>query len=385
IEDVQASDLGSDYWVEVIGVCGRAEQRGYTIVSPTVAIVRQPQGGSFCAGSAVVLEVEAQIGGGGQRVEYQWRRNGQPLADGGNVSGTRTAQLRIDPAGTANGGTYDVVVTVYPGGVQATSSGAQVEVVQPAQIVRQPQGGQFCGGRPLSLEVQATGGGLTYQWTKDGQPLTGATSARYEVTAATEGNSGRYVCVIRNACGEIRTEEVEVDVVSLPRIVQDVPAVVQVQLGQPLVLEIQASGDELQYQWYKDWQPIAGATSPRYEKSAAEQGDVGTYWCVVQNRCDSAWSRQAQVQVVVSVAEAKERAVLEVVPQPVLGGVMEIRYVVEGEGVIVVRDVAGREVERRLVMGTGRTVVAVSGSGTYTVQIEQAGRVIGQRVVVVVR
>ncbi|MDW8226079.1 MAG: immunoglobulin domain-containing protein, partial [Bacteroidota bacterium] len=127
IEDVQASDLGSDYWVEVIGVCGRAEQRGYTIVSPTVAIVRQPQGGSFCAGSAVVLEVEAQIGGGGQRVEYQWRRNGQPLADGGNVSGTRTAQLRIDPAGTANGGTYDVVVTVYPGGVQATSSGAQVE------------------------------------------------------------------------------------------------------------------------------------------------------------------------------------------------------------------------------------------------------------------
>ncbi|MCS6965603.1 MAG: immunoglobulin domain-containing protein, partial [Candidatus Kapabacteria bacterium] len=168
-------------------------------------------------------------------------------------------------------------------------------------------------------------------------------------------------------------------------IVQDVPAVVQVQLGQPLVLEIQASGDELQYQWYKDWQPIAGATSPRYEKSAAEQGDVGTYWCVVQNRCDSAWSRQAQVQVVVSVAEAKERAVLEVVPQPVLGGVMEIRYVVEGEGVIVVRDAAGREVERRLVMGTGRTVVAVSGSGTYTVQIEQAGRVIGQRVVVVVR
>ncbi|MEN3027050.1 MAG: immunoglobulin domain-containing protein, partial [Chlorobiota bacterium] len=386
IEDVQVSDLGSDYWVEVVGVCGRAEQRGYTIVSPTVAIVRQPQGGSFCAGSSVTLEVQVQVGGGGQRVEYQWRRNGQPLADGGNISGARTAQLQINPVGMADGGMYDVVVTVYPGGMQATSSGAQVEVVGPVQVVQQPQGGQVCEGRPLVLEVQATGGGLTYQWEKDGQPLSGATGARYEVASATEGHSGRYVCVIRNACGEVRTAEVEVDVVSLPRIVQDVPATVQVTAGQPLVLQVQASGDGLEYQWYKDGQAIAGATQARYEKTAAGQGDAGMYWCVVRNGCDSVRSSQVQVQVtIVGVAEAGEGVEIEVHPQPVVGKAMEVRYGVSGEGMLVVRDASGREVGRWRVVGEGKVMVEVGGSGVYVVQVERQGRVVGQRVVIVVR
>ena len=159
--------IGGEYWVEVSGLCGRAEQHGYAVLSPTVEVVQQPQGGQFCVGAAVVLTVQAQAGGGAQRVEYQWRRDGQPLADGGNISGARTAQLRVDPVGIGDGGSYDVVVTAQPGGVQVISQPAVVEVVEPVGIVQQPQGGQLCEGQPLVVEVQARGGGLQYQWYKE--------------------------------------------------------------------------------------------------------------------------------------------------------------------------------------------------------------------------
>jgi Rieske Fe-S protein len=385
IDGVQASDIGADYWVEVVGLCGRAEQRGYAVVAPTVTIVRQPQGGRYCAGSAVVLEVQVQVGGGGQRVEYQWRRNGQELADGGNVSGAQTAQLRVDPVGTGDGGQYDVVVTVYPGGGQVVSQAATVEVVEAVQVVRQPQGGRYCEGSAVALEVRATGGGLEYQWYKDGQAIAGATGERYEVAAVRKADAGRYVCRVRNACGEVQTAEAVVEVVGLPRIERDVPATVQVQVGQALVLEVVASGDGLRYQWYKDGQAIAGATGPRYEKTA-EAGDVGTYWCVVWNECDTVESGRAQVQVVTGVAEAGvEAGVVEVVPQPAVGGVIGVRYRGEGMVEVVVREVTGREVRRVAAMGQKRVEVEVGSSGVYLVQVEQSGRVIGQKIVVVVR
>jgi hypothetical protein len=383
IDGVQPQDFGTDYWVEVVGLCGRAEQRGYAVVSAGVEIVEQPQGGEWCVGSDVVLSVQAQATAG--QLAYQWRRNGQPLVDGGRISGARTAQLRIGSVQPGDAGTYDVVVSLVGAGVDVVSQGAQVEVREAVQVVQQPQGGSVCEGEALALEVGATGGGLQYQWYKDGQPIAGATQARYEVAAARLQDAGTYWCVVRNMCGQEQTVQVEVSVVEAPRIVQDVPQAVQVQQGQPLVLEIQASGAGLQYQWYKDGQPIAGATQARYEVAAAQQQDTGTYWCVVRGTCGQVESGRVTVSVVVSVAgDAGEREWVEVVPQPV-AGVGQVRYGVMGRGEVVVRDVLGREVSRVRVEGRGEVGIGFGGAGVYVVQLEREGRVVGQQVVVVVR
>jgi hypothetical protein len=383
IDGVQPQDFGTDYWVEVVGLCGRAEQRGYAVVSAGVEIVEQPQGGEWCVGSDVVLSVQAQATAG--QLAYQWRRNGQPLVDGGRISGARTAQLRIGSVQPGDAGTYDVVVSLVGAGVDVVSQGAQVEVREAVQVVQQPQGGSVCEGEALALEVGATGGGLQYQWYKDGQPISGATQARYEVAAARLQDAGTYWCVVRNVCGQEQTVQVEVSVVEAPRIVRDVPQAVQVQQGQPLVLEIQASGAGLQYQWYKDGQPISGATQARYEVAAAQQRDTGTYWCVVRGTCGQVESGRVTVSVVVSVAgDAGEREWVEVVPQPV-SGVGQVRYGVMGRGEVVVRDVLGREVSRVRVEGRGEVGIGFGGAGVYVVQLEREGRVVGQQVVVVVR
>lgn len=55
-------------------------------------------------------------------VSYQWRLAGNPLLDGGNISGAATASLSINPTTVADVGTYDCVVT--EAGCSTISAGA---------------------------------------------------------------------------------------------------------------------------------------------------------------------------------------------------------------------------------------------------------------------
>jgi hypothetical protein len=55
-------------------------------------------------------------------------------------------------------------------------------------------------GGSVSFGVVATGAGLTYQWRKDGQPITGATSATLNVTNLSTANAGNYDVVVTGTC-----------------------------------------------------------------------------------------------------------------------------------------------------------------------------------------
>ncbi|MBK6404568.1 MAG: hypothetical protein IPF66_05775 [Holophagales bacterium] len=59
-------------------------------------------------------------------LSYQWRLAGNPLVDGGNISGAATASLSINPTTVADVGTYDCVVT--EAGCSTTSAGAALTV-----------------------------------------------------------------------------------------------------------------------------------------------------------------------------------------------------------------------------------------------------------------
>lgn len=51
------------------------------------------------------------VASGAPALTYQWRRDGQPLADGGRISGATTATLTISPLVETDAGDYDVVVS----------------------------------------------------------------------------------------------------------------------------------------------------------------------------------------------------------------------------------------------------------------------------------
>jgi hypothetical protein len=92
---------------------------------PTISV--QPVSKTLYQGQNTSFVVSA-LGTG--PLKYQWRTNGVPLPNGGNVSGATNTTLTITNVGALNAGNYDVVITNRAGSV--TSSVATLNVVVPA-------------------------------------------------------------------------------------------------------------------------------------------------------------------------------------------------------------------------------------------------------------
>ena len=80
----------------------------WKFASGPAAVAIQPQPATAPQGSAAELFIIAK---GGGVISYQWRRNGQPLADDTRISGARTDTLVIASLGNTDAGDYDIVVT----------------------------------------------------------------------------------------------------------------------------------------------------------------------------------------------------------------------------------------------------------------------------------
>jgi hypothetical protein len=85
----------------------------------------------------------------------------------------------------------------------ATTATQSIALTLPAVITVQPPASTTAYvGFPTHLSVTATGDGLTYHWTKLGStPLTNATSATYNIAAATPTHTGNYVVTVGSSCG----------------------------------------------------------------------------------------------------------------------------------------------------------------------------------------
>ncbi|MFZ9745818.1 MAG: hypothetical protein ACO3G4_04220, partial [Opitutaceae bacterium] len=66
------------------------------------------------------------------------------------------------------------------------------------------------------LQVAAEGGGLSYQWSRDGRPVVGATHPALEVRAEGSGVGARYAVTVANPLGRVVAPEVEVAPASDP-------------------------------------------------------------------------------------------------------------------------------------------------------------------------
>jgi hypothetical protein len=155
-----------------------------------------------------------------------------------------------------------------------------------ARITDQPTAQSFPQGGPGSLSVVAAGSGaLSYQWFKDGSPVSGATSATYSVSSASSSDIGDYYVIVTNAYGSETSSTVVVNVSSLsaPAITTQ-PTAQNVDAGTTLTLAALASGVPTpSYQWYRNDAPISGATSATYTVENAIADDAGNYKVVATN------------------------------------------------------------------------------------------------------
>lgn len=84
--------------------------------------------------------------------------------------------------------------------------------VGPPSITVQPASVSVQTGASFSVSVTASGGNLTYQWSKDGADIAGATSSSYSRSAVAAGDAGSYRVVVTNPHGTATSNSATVTV-----------------------------------------------------------------------------------------------------------------------------------------------------------------------------
>lgn len=276
------------YDVVVTNNCGNVTSAAATVtVNGTPFIGTQPQSVTKCVGEAAAFSVSAS----GAGLTYQWRKGGSP------ISGATSSTYTIATLAGADAGNYDVVVsgTCSP---PATSNVAVLAVHSPPQISAHPAAVTTCMGQPASFSVTASGGGLTYQWRKNGQAIVNATASTYSISAVTPGDAGTYDVIVAGTCAPLATSNTAALTVNRPPQITASPAGVDACVGTQLQLTVSANGTGLTYQWRHDGTSIPGATGTSYTVSSLTLPDSGLYDVVVSGTCaPPATSQSATVRV----------------------------------------------------------------------------------------
>jgi hypothetical protein len=267
-------DNGSLFTIIVTNTAGTATGGPATLtVNTAPTITTEPANQTVNAGQTATFNVVAS---GTGPLTYQWYKGG--VAIGGATSSTYTT-----PATVSGDSGSIFTVTVTNAGGTVTSTPATLTVNTPPVITSPPANQTVTVGLTAIFSVTATGTApLTYQWSKNGTAIPGATSSSYTTPATVLGDTGSLFSVtVTNTAGSATGGPATLTVNSAPTVTSQ-PANQTVNVGQTATFSVTASGPgTLTYQWYKNGTLIPGATSTAYTTPTAVSGDSGSHFTVI--------------------------------------------------------------------------------------------------------
>lgn len=205
--------------------------------------------------------------------------NGTVTTLGGSPDGFFYNPLAV--AAGANGTLYvadagnNRIARGIPG---ASAIAAPVIIAKPTDFLN------VYGNTPANFSVIATGGNLTYQWYRNGIPVSGANSPTLLRTASliTEGT---YTVAVSNV---LATEVSEPATLSLRPPAEwtwgQTGTEQSVQPGDSMAFSVDnvtGPGGAISYQWLRNGKPLPGKTSPTLMLSSVGLGDGGNYALVI--------------------------------------------------------------------------------------------------------
>jgi hypothetical protein len=288
IASVATSDAGT-YTVKATNAAGNVASNPATLtVNVPAAITTQPSANAtYVVGNTLSLSVGAT---GTPTPTYQWRKAGT------NISGATNASFSIATLGLTDAGTYDVVVTNSAG--TATSNAVTFAVNQGPVITTQPAAQTMGAGGNVTFSVAATGTPApTYQWSKGGSAISGATSASYTISSITTNDAGSYTVTVANSVATVTSSAATLTVNTGPAIATH-PASQTVAINGNVSFNVVASGNPAPtYQWRKAGTNISGATNATYTITGVTQASAGSYDVVVSNSVGNVTSDAATLTV----------------------------------------------------------------------------------------
>ena len=291
------ADNGSLFAVIVSNSAGSVTSNNATLtVNPLIppSITTQPANKTVTAGQTATFSVTAT---GTAPLSYQWKKNGANITGATSASYTTPATTQAD-----NGSLFAVIVSNSAGSMTSNDATLTVNALMAPSITTQPVNRTVTAGQTAMFSVTATGTAtLSYQWTKNGANINGATHASYTTPATTQGDNGSlFAVLVSNSAGSVTSNNATLTVNALiPPSITTQPANKTVTAGQTATFSVTATGTApLSYQWKKNGANISGATSASYTTPATTQGDNGSLFAViVSNSAGSVTSNNATLTV----------------------------------------------------------------------------------------
>jgi hypothetical protein len=223
-----------------------------------------------------------------------------PVTLNSGVSATFTASFAPSAPGDVTGNASFVSPQLRQGfGVGWHGTGKSVA----PSISGQPVSQSIPSGETATFSVTAKGTGpLSYQWSKNGTAISGATSTSYTTPAETTSDNGaQFSVVVGNSTGSVISNTATLTVTPAPVApsITTQPANQTTLAGQTATFSVTANGTSpLSYQWWKNGTAISGATSASYTTSAETTSDNGAIFSiVVSNSAGSVTSNNARLTV----------------------------------------------------------------------------------------
>jgi hypothetical protein len=211
------------------------------------------------------------------------------LPSGTVVSGVNNLDFEVNNAGTG-----------YTGLRVDNLSIAQVPASTPPVFITQPAGGLVVSGTTLTLNSEAYGtADLAYQWSKNGNPISGETNRTFTISNFAPANNGSYTVRVTSPAGNKTSDAAVLTASDVPPGITTGPANTLTIVGQSLTLTVSAEGSlPFSYQWFYGNNPIPGATSATYVVNPVSHAASGKYKVRISNGFGSpATSSEAVVSV----------------------------------------------------------------------------------------
>lgn len=319
IANIEPTDAGVYYCV-VSGTCGTVTSGNPSLtVNEGLTINTNPVSKTVCEGSNTSYVVN--VSGSLEAVPYQWEYNDGggfvPIADGAHptgsstVTGATTNTLNLTGVGAGDAGTYRCVID----GVceDQNSNPAGLTVASNTIIVTPPSDATLCEGDEAIFSVDATGTSLTYEWYKasqvaplaDGVDVSGATTNTLTLSNLTITDADVYSCVVSGFCTDESSLGANLDI-SEHVTINNQPTNKSACPGGTTSFTVNASGDIISYQWYKDGVDIStlppdpnilNDNTPTLTINNLTAAYAGDYRCEIVGDCETLNTNTATLTV----------------------------------------------------------------------------------------
>jgi hypothetical protein len=206
---------------------------GFQVISGQAFITQDPASQAVTVDSAFDLTVGAI--GDADPPHYQWYKNGTSL------SGKTDASLHFDKLAYSDAGNYSVVVSnIF---AVKTSAVAVLTVNAPLYVTVDPTSALVNPGDNVTFTATANGqGSFSYQWKKNGAPLSDKTDATLTFSPVANGDAGTYTVTVHNGIDSDATSNPALLAVNTPPSLPTL-ADTNAYIGQTFTLRVAATDD----------------------------------------------------------------------------------------------------------------------------------------------